>query len=36
VLPAGSTLTFTVKCDAPGTSGSCIEGLLVSGRLVTL
>jgi len=36
VFEPGTVLTFKVDCDAPGTSGTCSEGLLVSGRLITL
>ena len=36
VFESGTVLTFKVDCDAPGTSGTCSEGLLVSGRLITL
>ncbi len=35
VFEAGSTMSFTVACDAPGSvSGQCSEGLLVIGKLV--
>lgn len=35
VFEAGSTMMFTVKCDAPGSvTGQCSEGLLVIGKLV--
>ena len=35
VFEAGSTMTFTLACDAPGSvTGQCSEGLLVIGKLV--
>ena len=35
VFESGSTMTFTVACDAPGSvTGQCSEGLLVIGKLV--
>ena len=35
VFESGSTMTFTVACDAPGSvTGQCSEGLLVVGKLV--
>jgi hypothetical protein len=36
VFEAGSTLTFKLECDSPGKSGQCTEGLIITGRLVTL
>ena len=35
VFEGGSQLVFEIDCDAPGTSGGCADGLLVTGRLVT-
>ena len=36
VFETNSTLTVQLECDTPGNPGNCSEGLLITGRLVTL
>ena len=35
VFEGGTQLIFEVDCNAPGVSGACSDGLLLTGRLVT-